>query len=340
MGRKQRQRSSPHKKESPAVSSQRQNSSHGGPHLNEAQERLRREYQNGNHPLDFQRFVDSMCDLGMSDNSQRLFAGLTTNHSLDAQRSMIRELLIESETDVELNDSQPLDDGDQSTPPTEGKGADIEHCMIWNAFPPFVRHVVRGDAARVRTILKQQHAVSSSLAFRQLLELRCSSLRLSPLVLCVAIQKHPHIILTHNRDLQSKDQLDHVGVAAALLRYGARPDAKDVTGKTIVHYGAGGMATPESFVIVEYCIAAARVSAYNGQTVIVDGLQAKPELNQSSVVLTGFDGPTGRCVVQLEEEDGSKRECRSNHTTCFSRSEDLVLKMETENWWTIEIAPE
>lgn len=42
-----------------------------------------------------------------------------------------------------------------------------------------------------------------------------------------------------------------------LLRYGARPDAKNVTGKTVCHYGSGLKATETSLAMVDMCIPAA-----------------------------------------------------------------------------------
>ncbi|KAL7570648.1 hypothetical protein ACA910_014922 [Epithemia clementina (nom. ined.)] len=303
---------------------------------------------------DFRRNVNAMCDLVMDQQSRDLFAALEhVARTVESQVTIIRQLLSHAGTNVELNDQQPYDDGDQRRSPTEpqrqilrtlwSKGADIEHHMIWKAFSPFADDVVRGDAARVRMTLKKAAAAaaaaaaSSTLArasvdnnnntknnnnkMRQLLEQRCSSLRLSPLVLCVAIQKHPQTVLRHNLDLRA-EQLDHVGVAVALLRYGARPDARDVTGKTVVHYGAGGMATPESLIIVDYCIAAARVSAFYGQTIVLDGLKAKPELNGRNVVLTGFDGPTGRCVVQLVDKNNNN----NNNNKNTEENKELSIK--------------
>ena len=49
---------------------------------------------------------------------------------------------------------------------------------------------------------------------------------------------------------------DHVGVAKALIAAGARLDARCFAGKTVVHYGAGCMATPTTLQIVALCVAA------------------------------------------------------------------------------------
>jgi len=57
--------------------------------------------------------------------------------------------------------------------------------------------------------------------------------------------------------MPGKSSLDHSGVIAVLLQYGARLDAKDICGKTVVHYGAGSHSTEASISLVEMCIDAA-----------------------------------------------------------------------------------
>jgi hypothetical protein len=49
----------------------------------------------------------------------------------------------------------------------------------------------------------------------------------------------------------------HAEVIALLLKHGARPHARDVCGKTIVHYGAGSHSTATSMELVQPCIDAA-----------------------------------------------------------------------------------
>ena len=259
----------------------------------------------------------------LSEKSRQLFETLVKLDTPQGREFIIRQLLVEAETDVELNDRQPMDDGDQSTPSTDAKRqilnglfskqGNVQQYMIWNMFPPFAGHAARGETAKVRDILK--HAFDNAYGekeleenrgrmipspLRELLETRCTFMRLPPLLLCMSV----YMVLAYDTSpRRGFDKKGNLGVATALLRYGARPDAKDVTGKTIVQYGASSIATRESLVIVDYCIAAARVSAYYGQTVVINGIQASPELNGKSVLLTGFDGPSGRCVVQLEESD-------------------------------------
>ena len=327
MGRRQRRQRNGHRQDSQTRISAEQ-----------TQSILHEEYMSGIQASDVGRFIGSMK---LSEKSRQLFETLDSRETIEGRVSIIRELLVDAETDVELNDRQPMDDGDQSIPSTEpqrqilqslgSRGGDFNQYMMWNAFSPFVGSIVRGETTMVRDALKEAFASAyskmeetklSSTArklipspLREMLETRCTSMRLSPLLVCMSV----HLLLNYDDSpRRGFNKKGHLGVAVALLRYGARPDAKDVIGKNIVHYGASGLATRESLVIVDYCIAAARVSAYFGQTVVMNGLQAKPEFNGKSVVLTGFDGPSGRCVVQLGESDGlSRREMSIQPSNLF-----------------------
>ena len=174
---------------------------------------------------------------------------MESRQTIEGRENVIRELLIEAETDMELNDLQPMDDGDQKTPSTEPKRVILhklwcrgdDFMRYWDAFPPFVEHVVRGETAKVRDALKQAFAnaygkteetAPSSMTrtkipyvLRQILETRCTPMRLSPLLHCMSIM----MVLSDD----GYDRTSHVDVATALLRYGARPDAKDVIGKIL-----------------------------------------------------------------------------------------------------------
>lgn len=63
-----------------------------------------------------------------------------------------------------------------------------------------------------------------------MLEQRVSSMRFPPLLLTIAMSKHPNTI--HYYTDRPVGQMDHVGVVRVLLKYAARPNAKEVTGKT------------------------------------------------------------------------------------------------------------
>jgi hypothetical protein len=52
----------------------------------------------------------------------------------------------------------------------------------------------------------------------------------SPLILIVGLSKHKQTVSSYSK--RKASDMNHVGVFRVLIRYGARPDAKDVTGKT------------------------------------------------------------------------------------------------------------
>ena len=81
---------------------------------------------------------------------------------------------------------------------------------------------------------------SSDCKVTRLLEARVGSLRASSLLLALVgkanIESQPHVWQD-----QCPPVMDHLGVAQALLAAGARPDARDSVGKTVVHYAAGAL---------------------------------------------------------------------------------------------------
>ena len=80
-----------------------------------------------------------------------------------------------------------------------------------------------------------------------LLEQRMTGFRLSPLLMTLAFCKTPHIV--HN--LTGTVVQNYVETARVLLKYGARPDAKDVSGKNATHFGAGSKANSDSLEIAK-----------------------------------------------------------------------------------------
>jgi len=91
-------------------------------------------------------------------------------------------------------------------------------------------------------------------------------------------------------------------IAKLLLRAGASPDCQDVLDKTVVHYGAGMMATNITLEIVDLCIQAAKTSHLYGRDVVLKGLKST-ELNGKVGVLGGFDADTGRRSVYIQDLD-------------------------------------
>ena len=97
---------------------------------------------------------------------------------------------------------------------------------------------------------------------------------------------------------------NYLEVAKTLLRYGARPDARDVAGKTVCHYGAGSMATKLSLEITSLCMEAYKSCAHFEKKIVLHGLTTREDLNGKPGTCGGF--LNGRRVVHLLDLDGSK----------------------------------
>jgi len=137
---------------------------------------------------------------------------------------------------------------------------------------------------------QRKGAVSPALV--NMLETRETSMRLSPLLCIVSMGKNA-------MGANSENQLQ---VVRLLLLYGARPDAKDVVGKTVCHYGAGVMATPMTMEAVRMCSAAAESSHLFGKEVVLRGLNAEG-LNGKRGVARGYVVSSSRRVVYLIDDE-------------------------------------
>lgn len=133
-------------------------------------------------------------------------------------------------------------------------------------------------------------------ALIHLLETRETSMRHTPLLCLVAMGKNLTGLSPNARD---QNQLE---VARLLLRAGARPDAKDVLGKTACHYGAGTMATATSMEMVKFCSAAAESSHLFWRQVKLSGLNNKA-LNGKRGVCRGYLVETGRRAVYVVDKE-------------------------------------
>jgi hypothetical protein len=148
-------------------------------------------------------------------------------------------------------------DGDQSEVHSEAEmvplrrhwsqGGTIFQVMLDEDAPEFAMRCWYGDLSSVNSLLARAEAEAASsppgnpaAVVTRLLEHRVGSLRSSSLLLtlvgCANISSQPHIWKG-----RCPENMDHVGVAKVLLRKGARPDAVDAVGKTIVHYAAGAL---------------------------------------------------------------------------------------------------
>lgn len=179
-------------------------------------------------------------------------------------------------------------------------GADVSiHLVNPQYMSEFAMHCVQGNTNLVESILKK----SSFEERKKLMEKRETSFRMSAILFVVAISKHPLIVqLATGRRVVD---MDFVGVAKALLKYGARPDAKDVSGKTASHYGVGSMATEITLQTADYCIQASKSCKHFGETVVLHGL-SNEAYNGQSCTLGGYIADTDRRVVYLEKDGKTK----------------------------------
>jgi len=269
---------------------------------------------------------------GLSDDVEgkeaaALLNDLVSTESVQVGIPIIRRLVELSGTDLEKNDSDPYGDGDQSGvgemgrrgEPTRqilrelfrqgaGLGAygfnpdDFSHFAEDGAyefnpdeFSHFAFACAAGDVDEVeRLILATEQGSQERM---RLLERRETGLRLSPLLLTVAsitVARSPG------------EGLDYVlAVVRMLLRYGARPAAKDLIGKTMSHYGAGTNATEETLMMNDYCVDAAKTSAYFGKEIVVRNL-TKDEYNGLEGVLGGYLCESGLPRRQVILKDGKE----------------------------------
>jgi hypothetical protein len=174
----------------------------------------------------------------------------------------IRQKLKLHGTDIAKNAADPAGDGDQRPIKNHehaqlhrdiwSAGADVQHLFLNGGLPHFVMACVIGSVEGCRKMINECPDVKAKTA---LLETRFSLLRLSPIFLA-AIGFGTVGAIGGVRN----DGSGHIGVMRLLLEHGARPDARDVCGKTIIHYCCGPLCKPGSKVLLDMadlCIARA-----------------------------------------------------------------------------------
>eukprot|EP00980_Cylindrotheca_fusiformis_P018393 scaffold6052_cov118-Cylindrotheca_fusiformis.AAC.6 len=240
-------------------------------------------------------------EVGGSDLSQRL-----DRLPLSGQKDLIRSVLVSIGTDINQYEDDPYGNGDQSMIASSMSdrdkarelfscGGDIPAYGATGSFSMFALACITGNTAEVERMIQQatgdssQQPHSRSPELMKLLETRETSLRLSPLLLVVSAGKNV-------------PQSNQRNVAKLLLKAGASPDCKDVLGKTVVHYGAGSMATAMTLDVVDMCIVAAKSSYLCGQDVELFGLN-KEEMNGKRGVAGGFNPDAGRRAVYIPSLD-------------------------------------
>ncbi len=240
-----------------------------------------------------------------------------SNLPLVDQKALIRDVLTrQCNTDCQMNDANPLGDGDQSLIRSDNGrqaareiwaiGGDIEGHLyemsrdkqnndnnnndsnsLSTYFPLFC---VMGDSAKVSNILQQ----TDKKDLKNILEKRFTSMRLSPLLLTIATGKNL---------LYAREHSDHVKVVKLLLQYGAQPYAKDVVGKTVCHYGAGCMATDDTLEAVAMCIEAAKSAHMVGKQVDIINAE-NSEWNGTRGIVGGFLADNNKRILRIANTEG------------------------------------
>lgn len=226
--------------------------------------------------------------------------------SLPALKAYIRSGLQSHGTDVRFNDRDSFGDGDQSPIHLDhqGKqfyrelfrtGGDIRQLAALGCEPlsPFAKMCVTGAVHAVREMLQQ---LDDPLGFAptkliQALEKRETSMRLSPLLMIVPMGKSLQLPKTSLAQKQRQ-------VAEILLEYGARPDAKDVCGKTVCHYGMDQEATAMTQYVADLCIVANQSSHFFNQKVVLHSLHNE-SMNGKIGIAKGYIVSTKRRAVLI-----------------------------------------
>jgi len=263
--------------------------------------------------LDVQFLTTKMTELGVEDPETRQLQSLLKMAQTKKQTvELIRKLLLKSGTNVEQNNNDPFGDGDQSVllgtelePERHilrdlfAMGGDIEHHMReTSGLTSFAWNCIIGDTKAVEKALKTAllRSKEQKQSLTELLEYRETSMRVPPLILTVAMSKHKQTVNLHSKRNVRIVDMDHVGVVRTLIKYGARPNSKDVTGKTMCHYGAGVMATKETLEMTKMAIEATSTCSLFGQEVVLNGL-TKTEYNGMKGALGGYDTNTNRRIM-------------------------------------------
>lgn len=254
--------------------------------------------------------VSSISESNISEEAANLFRQIPFPKTLQDQRKILTQLIASTGTDVKRNKRDLFGDGDQSPIKKERlaqvfrniwtEGADISLHLQAKAFTPFATACIKGDKGKVERMLKNAPTNEER---TMMLERRESSFRATPLILTMGLAKHPHVVTAYT----GATRMDHVGVARVLLKYGARPNVKDVAGKTAAHWGAGSVNNATTLIIAGDCIQATKTSRYFGKKVTLHGLSTE-KYNGLTGILGGFVAEKERRVVHVELEDGVVKE--------------------------------
>lgn len=198
---------------------------------------------------------------------------------------LVEKLAALAGTDVAVNAADPYGDGDQSLV-TKGEnsrqifrelfstGGDLgpNLVIVDDGFSPFARACGLGNAQAVIDMINATEEGSEERM--QLLERRETGMRLTPLLITIALSKCKVFVCSVLPGVNEAD-MDHLRVIEILLRHGARPDCKELSGKSAVLYGAGSYATSDSLRMTDYIVDAAKSCAFFGKRVVLRNLNKK-----------------------------------------------------------------
>lgn len=237
---------------------------------------------------------NALSEMKFDSEAAELMKDVSLPKSAQQQAQLYRDMIQTTGTNMEQNDADPLGDGDQTPMRIESKcqvfrtiwnnGGDISMLLQTQSFSSLAMDCITGKKQQVQARLHQAATTPASL-LTALLERRESCFRIPPILLVIGLAKHKPFVQSVTGI--HPNHMDHEGVAKVLLQYGARPDAKDVAGKTAVHWGAGGAANDVTRNIADYCISAARTCHAYGKEVTLHGL-TKEKYNVLSGSLGGY----------------------------------------------------
>jgi len=113
-------------------------------------------------------------------------------------------------------------------------GFDMPLCLHLGWYPTFTMKCIIGDVTDETRILEE--------ATKKLLETRNTVFRNPQPHLMIGHSKYPQVAIPIAQHLGVTP--DSEGNVHLLLKSGANPNAKDISGKALVHWGAGGVCTP------------------------------------------------------------------------------------------------
>ena len=257
-------------------------------------------------------FTDAFSARSHQITQEDMSSSLAYMHSmanipLSTQIEQIRSTLMDIGTDCTYNDNDPMGDGDQSKILSSQKrkdarelyahGGDIHAYLNNRAFTLFAFACIHGEYQKVTMLLSNitnriEQPWCHNNEMKAILESRECSMRLSPLLL----------IVSAGNSCQGVNKENHVTTAKILLKHGARPNAKDVLGKTVCHYGAGAVSKSMTLEVVDMCIRATETVHLYGKDVELFGLKTA-DFNGLKGVVGGFDPDSGRRSVYISAID-------------------------------------